>query len=356
VASRSTEYRHRRAVAEGREYGVRPCARCGVLVDLTRGRSRRKYCDTCRHLVEAEWRKADRERRRESMRAYLRGYYRENREALLVKQKERREADIERTRAQTRAYYHRNLQKMRTRKREQYTRKNNPTVHERALEIYGFKSSDSSGHGVRIAMCKCGCGLPVNAAHIAVMRLSGAGYSRKEIADRLGVHPVLVSKLRLDGEARTWPWYRRGHSNLASVKPQPLKARRFLTRHMELRQLVEQQDEELLYPKNAGYKHMGRVRTAWFSLDAPINGTENATLADVLSSGSEDSVFEELEVQQAETLVEQLERAGFSIDQVTRWIEDDPSLATAFARSLDSGQLSKECLSLLAKHGASVAA
>ena len=117
------------------------------------------------------------------MRAYLRGYYRENREALLVKQKERREADIERTRAQTRAYYHRNLQKMRTRKREQYTRKNNPTVHERALEIYGF-----------------------------------------------------------------------------------------------------------------------------------------------------------------------------SIDQVTRWIEDDPSLATAFARSLDSGQLSKECLSLLAKHGASVAA
>ena len=41
---------------------------------------------------------------------------------------------------------------------------------------------------------------------------------------------------------------------------------------------------------------------------------------------------------------------------LTRWIEDDPSLATAFARSLDSGQLSKECLSLLAKHGASVAA
>lgn len=222
---------------------------------------------------------------------------------------------------------------------------NVPTIHERAWETFGISRAPGMGR----SRCKCGCGQWVNTAHVTVVALSHQGYSLHEIAARLGAPYNTVCWIHNQAQKRAWPWYRRGHQR-QNTPVQPLKKRYAVSKRTQLSVLIEQQDAELLYPDRIGYKHMGRVQAASRSLDAVLPGTESFTLGDTIAAGGIDQTFDEMEVQQAGTLIEQLERLGLSLDTVTELVEDDAALAAEFAKALTSGRLSPEAISMLQQY------
>jgi hypothetical protein len=262
---------------------------------------------------------------------YLREYYRKNKNVLLLKRREYYEANREAILRTDRRYRARNAAALLGTKRRQYERKDVPTVHERALEAFGFRTSENGGRGFRIHKCKCGCGLPINAAHVAVVRLFRLGYSRQEIAQRLGVHPTNISQLKLEGTDRAWAWYRRGHGNLATAKPQPAHTRRRLPREVELRLLVEQQDTEVLFGER-------QKSVATRSLDAVVIGTDDLTLIDTIEAPVSTGDFTEAE----ESLFDWLVGRGVDLDELAERCLADPRLAAAMAESLDLGAHSAE--------------